>query len=76
MHLRGICAGLAQNLRLFRCMELGIMLGVLLVGFAAGGLGCWWVLLLAGLAAGALGCWWDLLLAAGGFSISLHSILS
>ena len=48
MHLRGMRAGLAQNLRLFLCMDLGIMRGVL----------CWWVLLLASLVAGGLGCWW------------------
>ncbi len=49
MHLRGIRAGLAQNLRLFLCMDLGIMRGVLLVGFALGKLGCWWAGLLVGL---------------------------
>ena len=48
MHLRGMRAGLAQNLRLFLCMDLGIMRGVLLVGFAAGKLGCWWAGLLVG----------------------------
>ena len=52
MHLRGIRAGLAQNLRVFLCTDLGIMRGF-----------CWWSLLLEGLVAGALGCWWVLLLA-------------
>ena len=48
MHLRGIRAGLAQNLRVFLCMDLGIMRGVLLVVFAVGRLGCWWAGLLVG----------------------------
>ena len=54
MHLRGIRAGLAQNLRVFLCTDLGIMRGVLLVVFAAGRLGCWWAGLLVGFAAGRL----------------------
>ena len=54
MHLRGIRAGLAQNLRVFLCMDLGIMRGVLLVVFAVGRLGCWWAGLLVGFAAGKL----------------------
>ena len=54
MHLRGMRAGLAQNLRVFLCTDLGIMRGVLLVVFAAGRLGCWWAGLLVGFAAGRL----------------------
>ena len=54
MHLRGMRAGLAQNLRLFLCTDLGIMRGVLLVVFAAGRLGCWRAGLLVGFAAGRL----------------------
>ena len=54
MHLRGIRAGLAQNLRVFLCTDLGIMRGVLLVVFAAGRLGCWCAGLLVGFAAGRL----------------------
>ena len=54
MHLRGMRAGLVQNLRLFLCMDLGIKRGVLLAGFAAGRLGCWWAGLLVGFAAGRL----------------------
>ena len=54
MHLRGIRAGLAQNLRVFLCTDLGIMRGFLLVVFAAGRLGCWCAGLLVGFAAGKL----------------------
>ena len=54
MHLRGIGAGLAQNLRVFLCTDLGIMRGFLLVVFAAGRLGCWCAGLLVGFAAGRL----------------------
>ena len=54
MHLRGIRAGLARNLRVFLCTDLGIMRGFLLVVFAAGRLGCWCAGLLVGFAAGRL----------------------
>ena len=54
MHLRGMRGGLAPNLRLFLCMDLGIMRGVLLVVFAVGRLGCWWAGLLVGFAVGKL----------------------
>ena len=53
MYLRGLRAGLAQNLRVFLCMELGIMLGV-----AAGRFCCWWHLLLADWAAGGFAVGW------------------